>query len=85
MSIIPPVTLTPSSSQATLTPSSPQATSGKPSCLIWVGGLPETFSKSEVEQVFDNFGAIASIMVSKSKNVGSNFTPGYAFIEFKKK
>ena len=53
--------------------------------MIWVGGLPESFSRSEVEQAFDNFGAIANIVVSKGKMVGNNYSPGYAFIEFKKR
>ena len=62
-----------------------QATSGKPSSMVWVGGLPENYSKSEVEQAFDNFGAISNIVVAKSRFTGNNYTPGYAFIEFKKK
>lgn len=63
----------------------PQATSGRPSAMVWVGGLPEGYNRAEVEQAFDNFGAIANIVVSKSRSVGSSYTPGYAFIEFKKK
>lgn len=53
--------------------------------MVWVGGLPEGYTKAEVEQAFDNFGAISNIVVSKSRTAGSNYTPGYAFIEFKKK
>lgn len=53
--------------------------------MVWVGGLPEGITKSDVEQAFDDFGAIANIVVTRSRNVGANFTPAFAYIEFKKK
>ena len=53
--------------------------------MIWVGGLPDGFSRSEIEETFDDFGAIANVAVSKAKYHNGSYTPGFAFIEFKKK
>lgn len=53
--------------------------------MVWVGGLPEGYNKPDVEQAFDNFGAISNIVVAKSRSAAGSYTPGYAFIEFKKK
>ena len=56
----------------------PQAGEGKPSNVIWSGGLPDFYTKVDVERIFDDFGAISNIHLSQT-------SPKYAIVEFKKK
>uniref|UniRef100_A0A915IDE5 RRM domain-containing protein n=1 Tax=Romanomermis culicivorax TaxID=13658 RepID=A0A915IDE5_ROMCU len=46
-----------------------------PGCKIYVGGLPERASRSELEQIFNRYGSLRTVWVARRP-------PGFAFIEF---
>ena len=44
-------------------------------CKVYVGGLPRTASRDEIESAFGRYGKLSNVFVARNP-------PGFAFVEF---